>query len=820
MSERYGGWRWTAGLVLGMVLGSGAVVPCLAVPVDPAFAEQPAAPVLAPVVVVGRPEVLPANGQSVLDGGTAADLPQRGTTIDDLLTLLPGVQAGEAARSSLTGGEILPPDLSISGGKTYQNHYRIDGLGNNNLVDPMADDPTSATLLPGHPQELFLAPELVEQATVYDSNIPARFGGFTGGVVDVQTRRPGPEVAGHLSYRTTRSTWTQLFVPEEDAGDFRDSNNASQQPSFTRHQGGVLLDLPLGPESGVLASYQQSFSRIPLKNLGESKDQYRRNENYFLKVGGAPAPGSYLAATLLWAPYREKYFRPDTRNGDFTVDGGGLRIGGEWEQALPMGTWHLTGGFRQSRNERVAALNLFGWNADSATVNWGQQVGSRFSYEGGLGNLETVQKTLELHTDLELAPLSAGPAVHRGQVGLDLQRVHARYDRPQTGYVYFPPTSLTPEVVCPPGAADCIAGEQFQSRRQVYAATHLATDLSLLAAWAEDRIAWGPLELRPGLRLSWDDFMDNLDLAPRLAASWDLFGAGRTVLVAGLNRYYGTTLVAYKLREAFSPFTPTETRSLDPQTHVPGPWSPDRAGTLGYRYSGLKTPYSDEWTAGLRQQLWGGVLDLRYLNRQGHDQFARERLAPDADGVRNYVLNNNGSSDYQSVRVFWERYWAGHYLLLDGTWQDLRTDTENYNTALDINALREPVFYNGELLFPDELPATDYNRPWVANLTYVGKLPYGFTFSNVTRYHAPYRALGDTRKNTPEGYDIYGEIKHPAALTFDWKLAWQTAPVRADQVLTFSLEIFNVFNRRIRVGTADTAYELGRQFWAGVDYRF
>ena len=791
---------------------------------DPAGAEVARLPVVEVVAAPAMEETSApedhATGKSVLDAKTTTALPLRDATINDLLTILPGIQDGEASQSSLTGGEIIPPDLSISGGKTYQNNFRIDGLGNNNLSDPLADDRTSAILVPAHTQELFLDLDLLEQVTVYDSNIPAEFGGFTGGVVDVETKRPGPETTGVLSYRTTRSNWTQQFVPDADRQKFEDSNSWSREPRFDKHEVGGTLNLPLGPRFGLIASFQQAYSRIPLQNLTAPQDQYRRNQNYFLKIGGTPEPGGYIGATLLWAPYEEKLFRPDTQNGDFTLSGGGLHLAGEWERNLFGGRWHLNGGYRQSRSKRQAPPELLGWNAESATKDWGQLVGSRFSFEGGVGSLEVVQKTLELHTSFKARQLTSGPLRHRVKVGVDGERITARYRRPQTNYTFFAITSLTPEVVCAPGATDCVDGEQYFSRRQVYAATQLTADMTLLDLYGEDRINWGRVELRPGLRLSYDDFMENLNLAPRLATAWDLFGDGGTVLIGGLNRYYGSTLLTYKLREAFSPYPPYENRSLDPDTHRPGPWLPERPGTTGYRFSDLATPYSDEWTAGLGQELFGGHLEVRYVNRRGHDEFARERGEADAAGVRNYVLNNNGSSCYHSVRLSWTRSWVRHYLLLDGTWQELRTDTVDYNTDLDLSALEKLVYYNGDLLHLSDLPATDFNRPWVANLTYVGRLPYGFTFSNVTRYLAPYRALGDTRQNTPDGFDIYGEVKHPSALTFDWKLSWQTPVFHPKRLLTLNLEVLNVFNRRIRVGTGSAEYHLGRQFWAGAEYAF
>ena len=757
---------------------------------------------------------------SVLDATTIGKLPQRDANLSDVVTILPGVQTNETSRSSLSGGEISPPNLSISGGKPYQNNFRIDGIGNNSQIDPLADDPSSATMLPSNPQEVFLAPALVDHITVYDSNIPADYGGFTGGVVDARTLRPKPEISGDLSYRTTRNSWAEQFVTDQDQEDFQNSNTRLRQPRFEKHQVGMTLNIPMTGTMGMVASYQQLFSRITLKNLDQDKAQFRRSENYFLKIGGSPTSDSYLATTLIWAPYAQKLFRPDNLGSDYSIQGGGLRLGCEWEQSLSIGTWHLSGGYRESQVERKAPRNLFAWNANSAIKDWGQLVGSRYSFEGGLGDLTTAQTTGELHTDLAFVPALSGAVIHHAKVGLDAERIQALYDRPETSYSFFPVTALTPTVVCQDGAIDCIDGEQFFSQRQVYAATRLSAHLTLLDAYVEDRAEWGDLELRPGLRASYDDFLENLNFAPRLAAAWKLFGNNATIVVAGVNRYYGQTLVAYKLREAFSPYTPTEVRSLDPTTGVPGSWTQGRAGTSGYKYSDLKTPYNNEWTIGLRQSFLGGALNLNYVNRKGYDEFARERQDADNDGVRFYVLNNNGSSNYKSVRLSWERRWVHHYLLIGATWQELKTDTISYNTDVDLADLEKVVYYNGQYLHLSDLPATDFNRPWVGSLTYVGSFPFGLIFTNITRFQTAYRALGNTGENTSEGYDIYGEIKAPSILTFDWKLSWQIPLWPPSQKLALNLEIFNVFNRHNRVGTSNDEYALGRQFWAGAEYSF
>ncbi len=56
-----------------------------------------------------------------------------------------------------------------------------------------------------------------------------------------------------------------------------------------------------------------------------------------------------------------------------------------------------------------------------------------------------------------------------------------------------------------------------------------------------------------------------------------------------------------------------------------------------------------------------------------------------------------------------------------------------------------------------------------------------------------------------------------AGIVFDWVLSWQS-PGKSGLLL--SLEIDNVFNRRLETVGAASEYEVGRQFWAGGEWRF
>lgn len=798
------------------------------------LATQPATagevPRLPVVEVVAAPETAdtaasdPATGQSHLDQATLQALPAGDGTVNGLLQTLPGVQVNEQANSSLQGGEILPPLISISGGKLEQNNFRIDGLGNNSLLDPLANDPSSPTHVPGNPQELFLDSSLVDSVTVYDHNVPARFGSFTGGVVDVKTRDPRAELGGALRYRTTRDAWTRFHVAEEDQAKFDTPTSETYQPHFTKHVGGAEFDLPLGPQTGLLAAYAVSYARIPLSLLGSEKDQSRRSDNYLLKLVHRPTPRDKVTLQLLHTPYRAHYFIKNAQSSNFTLDGGGTSASLAYRRRQAGGgRLELHAGFRDSENSRQAPTDFFTWKV-SPTKPWGDLVGSRSSFEGGFGDLEMRQRTLEASGDWESGWLSVGDWRHRFSAGLGGARVRGTYHRPETSYA-FKTAKVDPAVICQAGDVACIEGEQWLSARSVYRATKATVDLTQAHLYLDDRQQLGRLELRPGVRLSWDDFTENTNLAPRFAASYDLTGKGRSVLIAGWNRYYGQTLLTYKLQEAIGPAI-TETRT----TPDPTAWAPKTPiFPSAISYSQLDTPYVDELVAGFDQALWGGLAKARYIQRDGFDEFAREIDPVDftqPQQVRSIRLNNNGRSHYRSYRLSWERAWSRQALDCNLAYQENSTTNETYADTLELEDLATLVWYDGQLVALEDLPRTDFNRGWTANLTYQVELPWHFRFSNVTRYRSGYRGYkktSDVKTVGGQDYAIYARVKWPSATTFDWRLDW-SAPLWAEQTLQLTLEIYNVFDHANHVVDANQStssqYALGRQFWAGAEYRF
>jgi hypothetical protein len=798
---------------------------------QPPFPRPAEIQALAPVIVVGNVESPPAQ-ESSLDQEVIRQLPAGNGNLNEQLRLLPGLQLSEDYNSAATGGEILSPTISISGGKVYQNNFLLDGIGNNNLIDPAAGVRDIVTDTPGHPQERFLNSDLIDSVTLYDSNVPARFGNFAGGVVEATTRNPGREVEGHLSCRTTRNQWTKFHVSGTDQGEFAAGGHEKLQPKFTKNDYGARLSFPLTKKSGILTSWHQLDSRIPLPYFLDTKTQERQQQSYFIKYVGEVSADDYLEVTLTSTPYREERFLNNVQESDYEIKLEGLALQGRWTHSFSRGEGETTSAYRRSSNRRSAPQHLRNWAATDSK-DWGRQVGSEFSVEGGFGTVEKIQESFDLKSLLRLDPILTGTIRHELTGGIDLNRTFGSFEREKPTHVYKG-AQLSPGIICGDNDFDCVAGEQFFTTRTLYPAAKSQAVIHQLGLHGEDLLRYRRLELRPGLRFDYNDLMEQANLAPRFVASYDLFGRGATLLRAGANRYYGTTLLTDKLREAKAPFS-SESRTS--YLNRPTAWTAASVqGPNVTRFSKLETPYADELSVGLDQKIAGGILNLQYLHRQGRDEFARTYSPLQPDGLRYYTLNNLGRSHHERYSLAWQRHWSRHFLLLNASWQETKTNNESYDVLLESEESDSRVWYNDELIYRNDLPAQAQNRPFIVNLVWVAELPACFTFTNLSRYRSGYRQIVSTGEFRPlpdgmsridpvtgeeilDAVAVYEEIKSSGKVIFDWKLGWRTL-VYHQQVLNFSLEVNNVFNSRIQTGGTTTTYEMGRQFWAGIAYDF
>ena len=121
------------------------------------------------------------------------------------------------------------------------------------------------TNVPGHPQELFINPRFIKTVNVYRFNVPARFGSFTGGVVEAETEDPSGTFGGEVYLRHTRDEWTELHYHDSRRDEFDNPRTGEVQPKFDKYDGGISLDIPINEHNGLLLGYSRNYSKIPLQ---------------------------------------------------------------------------------------------------------------------------------------------------------------------------------------------------------------------------------------------------------------------------------------------------------------------------------------------------------------------------------------------------------------------------------------------------------------------------------------------------------------------------------------------------------------------------
>lgn len=798
------------------------------------------------VVVLGY-RLGPYQGEAEFDSVFIDALPRGNGDLSTLLRIHPNVQFDEAAGSSRAPGEIRPAEIAINGAPYYQNAFRIDGINFTNDLDPASNGSANSYAdVPSATQGLALDTSTVERVTVYDSNVPAAFGRFNGGVVDARTRRAGERLSGSVAVRTTRSSWTEYNVDPADQPSFEQSTTADAQPEFEKWDLRARLEGRTRGGLGLLGSMSMVRSTIPLRgyvdgfdSAGDAsrKEMTRQNVNLGLRADWTAPDGLELQAAAFYAPTDERYFIQNARDSFFDIRNGGpvLSLGADRGLGAHTLTARLSySDLESSRRSEADYFRRWDWSPEK---NWGNPNRSNpSSIEGAWGDIDQRQREIGLSLGWRREAFDLKGASHAFSAGIDIQNRYAEYAR-LSPHIVDLRIAATGTCSASDGSVDTTAcslsptlsnrrGQYFRGR-DVYETGRFDVRANDIAAYIEDEIGWKRLRLRAGLRAEYDDGMRKTTLSPRLAVAWDLLGDDRARVTAGINRYHGRTFFSNALREG---------REALRVSYVRGPsllyGSGERSLSLN-RFAELNIPYADELTLGADLRLWGLNFGLKWVGREGRDEILRRRVsnggAPGfASRVFEYRNDGRSSSDTYTFNIApaRPREWRGsrHHWFLAADWTDVRRNYNTYESSLDPALAETVVLYAGERVRYDELPAGNFNRPWTVRLATRSDIPrWGLTLSNFLRYRAGYRDvvfLGQ-RVDDGESLDAYGAEDLDPTWTLDTSLEWER---RLKETLTvFSrLEINNIANRvnAQRVGSGGVVYEPGRQYWLELGMRF
>ncbi len=773
------------------------------------------------------------EGKTVLDNNFITNVPKGDGNISEMLKIMPSVQFDEGYKTSDSAGEIKPPKLSISGGKAYDNLFLIDGINNSSILDPEADNPYSINDVPGHPEKFFIDSDLVEKVNVYDSSVPARYGGFLGGVVDVELKEPEPWLSGYISFRHTEDSWTKIHIEENGS-----SGSLSDKPRFDKNHYFLGLNAPVGKKTALNFSYKKMGSKIPLIYFRGWKNERRESDNFMLNGICRVDNDISISTIATYFPYKGKYFISRAKDSEFEIKGGGYALSTSYKNKKIGNGFDARISYSSSENSKDAPNIYYNWLAMGDKL-WGFYLDYDFKPDketqiisalGGFGSIE--KKSTDLTLTVNQSHKSAGKFIrHNLSYGVNASRITGIYDRTETAVIYKKAT-YNPDVIC--GASEginCVGGQQYFKEKQIYEKGKVDTSLNKVSVYFQDLMEKGPVILNIGARYNYDDYMDTHTLSPRSSLTLSVSEKLNLKLYGGLNRYYGSSsLLSNKLREGRKPFiaqyrTTWYNRVKD--------WQPTSYnGEIKYRFSGLKVPYSNEYSAGASIGLFGGELYGKYIERHNRDEFAKERSKTNKDGYYYYYLNNNGKSEYRSAQLKWSKSWENHSININGMWQEVKANTSNYDFRYDDGDTIGKVYFKGKLVTTDELPKTNYNRPVIANIAYVGRFFEHLTISPFINFRDSYQNLVTdgfisfktgkidpvTGKEITDDYLVYMVKDMDSIITVDLSIKWEQKIYKSNK-LTFLFDISNLFNVVEYAGGSNT-YELGRQFWAGIKYDF
>lgn len=807
------------------------------------------------IITVRSAPTSQSMGTQIISAEQIRKYPTGNGTISELLEYNPNVRFSNDSNSSTSPGEIAPENVSFHGEKFYNNNFMIDGLSNNNTINPgsnngsLTADPDgySPTDLPsGGTQSFWINSELVQELQVFDSNVAAKYGEFTGGVVDARLKDPSLDRAsGKVSWRTGRDSWTRYHIDENKREDFDAATELYYQPKFTKNFYSATFNQPINDNAGFIFSYNRQESRIPYyhSSMAMWSEQKRISETYLLKGTWFADNGDILRLTGMYSPHESTYYKKNVNNGGFTNNGGGYRTNIEWEHYSSWGKLTSLAGYQYEQNKIEQDADTYqSWyhfnkaqDFVSDKISWGSTTGAntQYGYLGGYGTFGTDKSTTTLKQDAEFTPFSWLGITHQLDAGWQTDFYQGRYRRFGDSATSTGVATIDSTVSCQSGDDFCIDGEQYFKRRTLYPARTVEGSYVNYAAYMQDSLTVDRLELTPGVRMQYDDYLKNLTLAPRFAASLDVFGDKSTRLFGGANRYYGQNLLTYKLRTGIS------AKIEQTREDANSPWVGDTVKYNAYDYdvSDLKTPYSDELSLGLSQRVLDTVWTVKWVNRKGRDQFGRDSDVND-EGRKVYVLTNNAKTNGNTWSLSAQPISPYHLGIADVSWElgaSIVKNKSSSQTYYDLSDTDDSmVIFNNKLTEKGELDALDFNTPWraFANInTYFPALR--LNWSQNIGYTAGYRGYSTRSISCPDDNNacgsytgsatLYEKTKYKDYFTYDWRFGW-TQPTVNNQSLELTLDVLNVLDNVIeatQTGTTSSTqvtYKTGRQFWLGVAY--
>jgi hypothetical protein len=841
-----------------------------------AIGDEAAGTMMETIVVEGKSRGVYLGTDSVSDTGTTTisggQIVARsaGNDANDILRDLPNVQYqndidDDAGKSDQDVINLKPREVSISGARVYENNFILEGMpintvtgtaeayGSGELDDISTVAPPNADRMFGlHSQSIYVPTDFLEGATVMDSNVSAAFGDFQGGVVSYKMQQAAfDRWQGSVSTDYTTSRWTGYTVGTEDGL----NPNDVASPDYLKRRSAISVTGPITDNIAILGQYSRQTAVTDkdkdYRYIGnDSVNEDASNEFYRAQIKADTDLGDFTLEGV-YTDYSQIWESAMWRN--MQVDQGATGLSTKLEHAYEFADFDLAGvalsnvklnsrlsyGGSKSVNDMngnvaraysqtyfLSKVKRFEATSLSGISDWCRTdpslTNSTICYDGATGDKEQGQDRLTFAQDL-----SGDIGQGKFTLGGEYSYTDAYRRRPEDAIYYGTYTTLNQTTTAGIKAFTCNTTEecnpeQFASNKIFYKAFDAHAHLNQFAAYGEVEQTWDWFNIRGGARVTYDDYMKNVDIAPRVVATitpWDDFA-----ISVGANRYYDAQSLAYAIRDK-QPIAQTYTRKQTGGV-VGDTWTVTSARNYTNTASGLDTPYTDELTLGLSgiEPLSGGQWRLRFMDRRAKDQYATE-----TSGTTR-TLTNDGSGAYQSVTAEYSKLFdvaAGplEQLLFNAsvTWSRREVSNSNY---YEDSFEDEYVYYKGQSYTLAGFSAVTGNMDipvrfqagisssWFDNaLTLDASANYNLGYTGA-------RNTGDTITVDGRSHDVYEDFDFDPLLTVSLAASYQV--YEQDHAgLSFNVRVDNVFDETGNAtSTTNRPWLIGRTVWVGAKATF
>lgn len=816
-----------------------------------------------PVDVEARP-IDPQPGRARYGEETIAAAPTGEGHLADLLRLNPAVDFAREGDLSANTAVMRPGEISFHGEPFYQNLFLIDGTDTVNDLNPgdATDIWRTPSLVQPHggssPQGYYVDVDLLENVQVYDSNVPAEYGGFTGGVVASELKRYDGEDSFTLRYGLKRDEWESFHVDTDETGEpdigGADYYSARYTPDYFKPTIGIALQRGIGG-AGITLSASRRNSRFAQEyekryHIGRRETQHIRYEDQVDNVLGRMVHAwgaNDVSLSVRFARRRHDGLTSTTYDGAFvkTHDGHGMTA--EWTRPLADGELQLQVGFDQLGDSLDSDSDMFTFHEFAEGSDLDSQ------YEGAYGDSAQAQTRFSVKPKWTSTFARGDGVQHALKVGGELRRSQSFYERPADVVFHrYDCHRDNGRNGCRDMDGDGVSspGDEYLSRLVTYYAGKVNLDYSEAAFYIGDQIRIGRWQFNVEARADRNSFLGNFNVAPRFSAEWDVRGNDATRLIAGVNRYYGRSFFRYQLNDAIYGWRDQIQYNRDGSVRREFTYD-NRTGAAD-----LKTPYSDEWMIGWTQAFDSLTTRLQLVNRAGKDGVSRVLVdcdrnprhmarydCDDSDGTLDdgkYFYTNDGRHSTRSATL---HVASARSLRLGPTdtsleislsMKDSESNRQN-DDAYDARIDEDPVHYKGELVALANLPAWDYNIPFGMRVFTVTRVPaWNLTWSNFLNLRRGGTIARDSGDDCDDAdvdycdgdYDIYEDFDFDNLWTLDAKVVW--APVWLERFERLNgrlkLTISNLLDDTVDINSSRSGtrrrFTSGRLFFAELELRF